>query len=499
MKQTSVFEQRLFYGLLALLVWLPWPFASNRLWAEAIFEIWIVLIALVWLLGWKRGAVESGAAFSAARPMLWLLILWLIYQVLTLVPLPVAVRSVLSPESVTMYQLAGVNEWGPLSLHPFAGIMYWMKSIGYALLFVLTLLLVNSKQRLVLLAYTLVFSALFQAFYGSMMTLSGLEYGFFVKKAAYVGYATGTFVNRNHLAGYLEMTLAIGIGLLLASWSSGDTVRTWRQRASSLISLLLSAKLILRLMLAIMVIALLLTRSRMGNTAFFTSMLMAGLICLLAFRIQSGSVREMFSRRETRATVILLSSLMVLDLFIVGAWFGVEKVVARIEQSSASHDAGRIDVSMNTIKLWRDYPLVGSGGGSFHAVYPRYRSDTIGAYYDHAHEDYLEIASDTGILGFGLLGLMVLVSFLAALAALYRRRDPLMRGMAFASIMGIIALLIHSTVDFNLQIPANAATFMVILALGWIALNLGRQLRPMVGVPGSAVPGNKTHEPEKLS
>ena len=49
-----------------------------------------------------------------------------------------------------------------------------------------------------------------------------------------------------------------------------------------------------------------------------------------------------------------------------------------------------------------------------------------------------------------------------------------MRGMSFAAIMGIIAILIHSSVDFNLQIPANAATFMVLLALAWISLTLGR-------------------------
>lgn len=471
----TVFEQRLYYGLLALLVWLPLPFASNRLWAEAIFEIWVVLLGLLWLLGWQRKVVMLGGAVSGARPMFWLLAIWLLYLSLTQLPLPLSWRLHLSPESAAMYSLAGVNGWAPLSVHPYAGFLYWMKSVGYVLLFVLTLLLVNSKQRLVLLGYTLVFSGLFQAFFGSMMTLSGAGYGFFVKKDAYVEFATGTFVNRNHLAGYLEMTLAIGIGLLLASGSSGMTIRTWRQHLRSLVGLLLSQKLVLRLMLAMMVIALVLTRSRMGNTAFFSSMLVAGLICLLVFRVQSGSVREMFSRRETRATVLLLSSLMVIDLFIVGAWFGVEKVMARIEQSSVSYDAGRIEVSLNTIKLWRDYPLVGSGGGSFHVVYPRYRPATIGAYYDHAHEDYLEIAADTGIVGLGLLGLIVLMSFVVALAALKRRKDPLMRGMAFASVMGIIALLIHSTVDFNLQIPANAATFMVVLALGWIALNLDRR------------------------
>ena len=470
----SLFEQRLFYGLLVLLVWLPLPLASNRVWAEAIFEILVVLLALMWLFGWQRKSVIPGAVFFAAKPMLWLLVMWLLYLAFMLLPLPLSLRLMLSPESAAIYKLAGVEGWASLSVYPYEGYLYLMKSVAYALLFVLVLLLVNSKQRLVLLAYTLVFSGLFQAFFGSMMTLSAVEYGFFVKKESYLEFATGTFVNRNHLAGYLEMTLAIGIGLMMASSSTGEKIRSWRQRLRSLISLLLSQKMVLRLMLAMMVIALVLTRSRMGNTAFFASMLVAGLICLLVFRAQSGSVRQMFSHNKTRATVILLSSLMVIDLFIVGTWFGVEKVMTRIEQSSTVKDAERIEVSLTTIKLWQDYPLTGAGGGSFHMVYPRYRPGTVVGNYDHVHEDYLEIAADNGIVGLGLLGMMVGASFLAALSALRRRRNPLMRGMAFASVMGIIALLIHSTVDFNLQIPANAATFMVILALGWIALNLDK-------------------------
>ena len=486
MDSRSGIEQRLFYGLLALLVWLPLPLASNRVWAEAIFEVFIVLLTLLWLWASQRKAVTPGIAFSSAKPVLWLLLLWLLYLAFMLLPLPLSWRLVLSPESAHLYTQAGVNGWATLSVYPYEGFLYLMKSVAYALLFALVLLLVNSKQRLVLLAYTLVFSGLFQAFFGSMMTLSAVEYGFFVKKISYLEFATGTFVNRNHLAGYLEMTLAIGIGLMMASSSNVEKIRTWRQRLRSLVRLLLSQKMVLRLMLAMMVIALVLTRSRMGNTAFFASMLAAGFICLLMFRAQSGSVRQMFSRRETRATVILLSSLMVIDLFIVGAWFGVEKVMARIEQSSTVKDAERIEVSLGTLKLWEDYPLLGSGGGSFHMVYPRYRSDTIALSYDHTHEDYLEILADTGVVGLSLLGLMVLLSFFAALTALRRRHDPLMRGMAFASVMGIIALLIHSTVDFNLQIPANAATFMVILALGWIALNLDKRER------GKQVSGSET-------
>jgi O-antigen ligase len=169
-------------------------------------------------------------------------------------------------------------------------------------------------------------------------------------------------------------------------------------------------------------------------------------------------------------------------MLIVGAWFGVDKLADRIAQSSLENDAGRVEVSINTLNLLKDYSLTGAGGGSFHVVYARYRGDGIAQYYDHAHQDYLEIMADVGVMGISLLGLIVLSSFWTALKALQRRRDRLLRGMAFASIMATIALLIHSTVDFNLQIPANAATFMVVLALGWIALNLDSDTKKRVRI-----------------
>ena len=80
-----------------------------------------------------------------------------------------------------------------------------------------------------------------------------------------------------------------------------------------------------------------------------------------------------------------------------------------------------------------------------------------------------QIGAEVGLVGLSLLGLMVAMSFAVALRAQYLRRDPLMRGLSFAAIMGILTLMIHSSADFNLQIPANALTFMVVLAFAWIS------------------------------
>ena len=119
MNPRSVFEQRLFYGLLALLVWLPLPLASNRVWAEAIFEVSIVLLTLLWLWASQRKAVTPGIAFASAKPVLWLLLLWLLYLAFMLLPLPLTWRLILSPESANLYTQAGVNGWAPLSVYPY--------------------------------------------------------------------------------------------------------------------------------------------------------------------------------------------------------------------------------------------------------------------------------------------------------------------------------------------------------------------------------------------
>ena len=134
----------------------------------------------------------------------------------------------------------------------------------------------------------------------------------------------------------------------------------------------------------------------------------------------------------------------------------------------------REDPAVYTLPLIKDYPVFGSGPGTFYVAFPAYRPEKVVNFYDYTHNDYAQFAAETGVVGLGLLGLVVAFSLAAALRAQWVRRDPLMRGMSFASIMGVTAILIHSWVDFNLQIPANAVYFMVLLALGWISLHLDR-------------------------
>ena len=436
----------LFVGYLGLLVWSPIPLGSNRPWSWGLLELWVFLLAAWWIIGFVRGKHHGNAVLKSALPALIVCAVWLAFVWLQLLPLPIELLKLLSPEAARWHVAAhdGPLAFAPLTVDRHGTLHGALKSVAYVLFFALSLALLDRRKRIAAAAYTVIVAGFLQAMFGGLMALGS-------ESAA---VAQGTFGNRNHFAGYLELCLSVGLGILISSLT-GESSQTLKQFVRNTLSWILSPKMCLRLALAIMVIALVLSRSRMGNSAFFVSMLVTGGIGLL------------LSRRATRSMVLLLVTLVVIDICIVGAYFGVEKVVQRMEQTQLANERNE---SVQAVGVWKDYPVFGAGLGSFHVVFPKYSGAGLTVRYTHAHNDYVQFGCETGIIGLGLLGLLVAMSFVAALRAQYLRQDPLMRGISFGAVMGIIALMMHSTVDFNLQIPANALLFMLVLAFGWIAL-----------------------------
>jgi O-antigen ligase len=429
----------------------------------------------MWTVAWVFAAVRVPDVLRAAW-QLWLVLgAWIALQGLSFVPLPRDWVQVLSPEAARIQSLTDVlgapRQHMTLSIDPHASQVSFLKTLAFSGVFLLALLLVNRRGRILMLARVLVYGALVMSVYAVLVHLSDAHLDWFGYPMSYGDSASGPYANRNHFAGYLEMMLALGIGLLIAGLSDRKA-DTWKKFVRVTIDWILSPKMILRLALCVLVIALTTTHSRMGNSAFFSSLLVA------------GGIGIVLSRHATRNTVILLASLIAIDLFVVGSWFGVEKLAQRLEQTTAEDVQGREEPAAYTIPLIKDYAIFGSGPGSFYVAFPRYRQEKVPGFYDHTHNDYAQFAAESGIPGLLLMGLFVALSLGAALTAQWKRRDPLMRGISFACVMGVTSILIHSWVDFNLQIPANACLFMVLLALGWISLYHDRRLG-MNGEPAS--------------
>ncbi len=433
----------IFASLCLIVVLAPLPLGSNRAWAAQLLQLWIAILATgtAWLLA--RGRIAPSAALRRGLPAVLLFAAIPAWTLLQLLPLP--------------------STWTPISQDPGASLYKLQKSTAYLLVFLLCLQLLSTPVRLERLAQVIVISGVMQAVYG-VLTLTGdgsLDVLGIREMTHHKGDATGTFLNRNHLAGFLEMSLAVGIGLLIAGFSSSDNGTSWRARLRRLLTILLGGKARIRLFLVAMVIGLVMTHSRMGNTAFFASMGISALIGLAIFR------------KSSRSMVILFVSMVAIDVLIISTWFGLERLVERIENTNLAKEE-RTDVNAHALPWVQDNWLTGSGAGSFASQFPAYRTAEVGAFFDFAHNDYLQLLGEYGLIGGLLFAGIAVFSLHAAVQAQRRRRNPLLRGMGFAAMMGIISLLIHSSVDFNLHIPANAVLFSMLCALAFVARHQGR-------------------------
>lgn len=437
----------LFVLFCTLIVYAPLPVGSNRIWASALLQFLVSLMAagIAWQLAYGRITVTS--SLRAGWPLLAAFFAIPLWSALQLLP-------VLPPDGHAV------------SIDANATLNKLQKSICYGLLFFSALQLLNTSRRLRTAAFVILFSGLFQASYAVLAALGGKAFDLLNIHSNFSGIARGTFINRNHLAGYLEMCLAVGIGLLIANMKKGGTDnQTWRQQARSILRTLLGDTARIRLFLVAMVIALVMTRSRMGNAAFFASM---GL---------SAGIGWLLFRQHSRSMVILFASMIVIDVFIVSSWFGLEQLANRIEQTDTTVEA-RLDVNASALPWLKDHWLAGSGAGTFVSAYPAYRTADVTVFFDFAHNDYLQLLGEYGIIGGIMFGAIAVSVLWNAIQAQRQRRTPLLRGMGFASLMGVTSLLIHSSTDFNLHIPANAALFTILCAFAVLARHLETRKRP---------------------
>ena len=483
------YNKILFWLLSATLIWLPLPFASKPEWAMGLLALCSYFLAVLWLAGFALGKVQISDAFQHARWMHAGFILFCGWVWLQQVPLPVNWVNTLSPVAVQIQFDAAVAlglavpEYVTISVDAHATRVSAMLTLAYYLLFCLTLLLVSDTRKVKAFAWVFIIQGTFQALFGSLSTLSGMEMLLFAPKEDYLGVATGTYVNRNSFAGALEIALAMGVGLLIAQLSDKKAYSRseWLRQT---LTTLMSNKVILRTALAVMVVGLVLSRSRMGNTAFFFSLMATGLLYVV------------LRKQLTRGMLVLFASLIVIDTAIISHWFGLEKLVQRLEATSLGNET-RPEVAGRTLDaIIADYPLTGSGGGTFYTTLPQYHDGSWRGFYDLAHNDFLQFSLEYGIPAHTILGILVLASAWQAVKAIHQRRHKLMTGMGFASLMGMLAIMIHSSVDFNLQIPANAAMFVCLMAVGWIsrhmpAYNAVKAKKPRSLPPVDCPPDNR--------
>lgn len=479
---TTLAGRLAFGALLVALVWAPLPLASNRPWSLALLTLWVwgALGLAAWDLAsaWRLG---SRSGVRRLRGAAW--------------PLGLSAGFC----ALVAAQLAWGTPDGALfkTLDPFQTRLYLLAALLYGGAMALVVLVVNTPQRCMGVLGGVAGAGLLQASIAVLLFSTGGRYEYLFYDFVQGNRATGTFANPDHLAGYMELCLSAGLGLLLTQFVPGDGTagRGWQARLKATLEFVMSPKMLMRLALVVLVVALVQTHSRMGNGAFFISMLLVG--GLVALR----------SPRLRRPALWLVASMALVDVLIVGQWVGLDRVVTRLQATAeASSETvatfGRVGEvpppreeslaqRMNTpylsaTLLVPQQPVLGHGGGSFRAaIQPVKPLSMQSALWDHAHNDYVQVAVDTGIVGVLLWMGIGLATAVRAWRLLPDTQTRLNRGMGVAAVMALSTMGLHSVVDFNLHIPANAMTFAVLLALPWVAPGLNRASRHKLTAPRS--------------
>jgi O-antigen ligase len=244
------------------------------------------------------------------------------------------------------------------------------------------------------------------------------------------GIPFGPYVNRNHFAGFAELIIPVALVPLVLGKVRREKI------------------FLVSIFAVVPIVSLILSASRGGIVSFAVQMVILFLLLLV---------------RKVQTRFVIFGGILVLTAVMAVSWIGVHHVLERFSgaQNPEVTPDKRAAMRRDTFRVFRDHPVIGTGLGTLEMVYPPYDSVYDGRVVNHAHNDYLEALAETGILG-GLCCLwfigVLLVDALKGMADL---------GSSFGSALnltGLIAccgILVHSLVDFNLHIPANALLFFV--------------------------------------
>lgn len=446
-------ERFVFAGILALLIALPIPAGGNSTFAVSMFGFVVNALASLWILMAALGGVHSITINRTLRLALVLWMGWLCVITIQLIPLPEQILRILSPSAARLHTdinaLSLSQDWHCISIMPGATITQLILSVDYFVLYVLTVLTTRTVARIRWILGTILISGLVQTLIALYAILNPDLAG---GAHSYATPASGTFVNRNHFAAYLELSCAAALGLILSDLRMWQ-VTGWKAVMSELISLLLSRKLVIRVMLLTMVIGLVLSRSRMGNTAFYSSLCLSGAL-FVALR----------DRRWLMWSLPLFGSVLLLDVWIVSNYFGLDVVIDRIQETRIAHEE-RFIVLSDLTPVASNYWLSGAGLGTFAQAFSPDRPEALINFYNHAHNEYAEFLIETGVLGCGFLGLLMLTHLGRALYIIRHRKHPIYAAVAFSGLCAMTAIMIHMSVEFMLRIPAVSATLLVLMAL----------------------------------
>jgi len=397
------------YGVVGLLLFAPLAFGAVEVWASSILELGAALLISIWLLR----QVRTGTLILTGNPAFF----------------PMCAFGAI----VLLQLLSGVSAYTHATSSAF------MMYAAYASACFLITQTLTRTTHIRYAATALTAFGTFVALFAVLQSLSSNGKIYWLRTPRFGGWIYGPYVNHNHYAGLMEMLAPIPLVFAFSKYAHGR--KRWIAAAAA----------------AFMGATIFLSGSRGG---------------MAAYALQIALFFWFLFRERTRNGVALVLGAFLLVALVSVAWIGGSEVTARIstvasnnKQTEMASDI-RFAIDRDSFHMFAKRPVMGWGLGTFADVYPQFRSFYTNQLVNRAHNDYLELLTDTGIMGFAI-GIWFLIAVLRpAIRKATTWSGDVNGAVALAALLGISGILAHSFVDFNLQIPANAMLFYVLCAIG---------------------------------
>lgn len=457
-------DRLLLWALTFLLLFTPLAFGTVEVWSIALAELLVLFMGAIW----TARMIREGRIQFERTPFTILILSFLALMLFQMLPLPLSAIKLLSPAAYSVYSLAAsaLNlqmGWRTISLDPVATREELLKVLTYAMLFWILLNYLRERKQVERVVVTIIGIGFFLAVFAIIQKYSSNGKIYWIRETAQGGEPFGPYVNRNHFAGYMEIAIPLTIGYILAQSPLRIDRLAIRERLLLWTSQHTSKSILLLFAAIFMGTALLLTGSRGGLVSFAGSMIFFVIMAV--------------SKRSARSRVVRLAMTYCGLVLIAAVWIGGNSAFLSLERLEKTFQEPfaeeRAILWRDTLRMANDYVRFGSGFNTFEEVFPAYKTSTAQTIFQYAHNDYLQLLAEGGIVAFGLVVWFIVVWYREVTVRWLKRHDPLAVYLALGGMTAVFAMLIHSLTDFNLHIPANAIVTVTVLS---ITLNAARAM-----------------------
>jgi len=441
----------------------PFVFAAVQPWVWSVY-VAAIFIAFLFLLWTNRISFD----LTKGKVFLSTVLFFFSYTLFQCIPFPPQMLRILSPYRSQLLDKSSLLtdipvSWQTVSYSPMGSLSWWIFLLSLLMFYLILRVNLSSHRYIKTLILIMLITGTFEALYGIIQALVP-SVGVLWVNSSYTGCARGTFICRNHFAGFLEMVWPLGLAyaMMYGDWAERpyDDGHTHKKVFKNMLSSdRLYRQLFIALLVVILVLALLFSKSRAGITG-------AG-VGFLAFILLARSP----NKRLPMFFWVIVGVIVGL-LFIYGSKIGFGPIIERFLE--LREGISRLALWKDGMVILKDHPL-GIGLGNFGKIFPVYFTSGLSevTVYSHAHNDYLQLLIEAGWPGFLALvsGFFIFLGKgVRKLKRLNPHDDPLRFFAATGALSGLISMAFHGFFDFNLQIPANCIYFVTLISVVYASL-----------------------------